>query len=295
MTNTVCAFDHFKEGVQRGNNKRGVGMRTLALLPQRLYPLTVNVVALQFDPAWEDKPANFAKVRGLLTATRPQPGSLVALPEMFATGFSMNATRIAELPGGPTWQFVSDIAREFQVCLVAGAAICGANGQAWNKALVFAPDGKFLACYAKMRLFSPGKEADHFLAGERPVVFSWDGCPVAPFICYDLRFPELFRAAAVQHRPELFIVIANWPEKRAQHWVRLLQARAVENQAFVLAVNRIGSDPYYTYAGRSLVIDPHGEILADAESAETCLSASLDLSVLRKYREGLPFLDDLRL
>jgi omega-amidase len=255
----------------------------------------VNVVALQFDVVWEDKPANFAKVSTLLTAARPLPRSLVALPEMFATGFSMNARGIAEIPGGPTEQFLSSVAHEFQVCLVAGAAMRGDDGQVRNKALVFSPDGKLRAFYAKMRLFSPGKEGDHYAAGKQPVVFSWDGCQVAPFICYDLRFPELFRAAAAQHRPELLIVIANWPEKRAHHWVRLLQARAVENQAFVLAVNRIGSDPYYTYAGRSLVIDPQGEILADAGNAETCLSASLDIAALRKYREGLPFLDDLRL
>ena len=255
----------------------------------------MNVVALQFDLAWEDKEANFSKVRDLLTTLRPPTGSLVALPEMFATGFSMNATRIAELPGGPTGHFLSGIAREFQVCLVAGAAVRGVDDRAHNRALVIAPDGKLLASYAKMRLFSPGKEGDYYAAGDQPVVFSWDGCQVAPFICYDLRFPELFRVAAAQHRPELLIVIANWPAKRVHHWVRLLQARAVENQAFVLAVNRIGSDPYYSYAGRSLMIDPQGEIFADAGNAETCLSARLDLSALREYREGLPFLDDLRL
>jgi omega-amidase len=270
-------------------------MRVLALFSRGHYPLTVHVVAVQFDLVWEDKPANFAKVRDLLRAAPPQPGALVALPEMFATGFSMNASRIAESPGGPTEQFLSDMARELQVCLVAGAAMRGADGRVRNKALVFSPDGRLLAFYAKMRLFSPGKEGDHYAAGEHPVVFSWAGCQVAPYVCYDLRFPELFRAAAARHRPELMIVIANWPEKRAPHWVRLLQARAVENQAFVLAVNRIGSDPYYTYVGRSLVIDPHGEILADAGTAETCLPATLDLSALKKYREGLPFLDDLRL
>lgn len=269
-------------------------LRTLALFPGRLYALRVNVAALQFNLAWEDKPANFAKVRNLLTSHRPPPGSLVALPEMFATGFSMNTAAIAELSDGPTSQVLSALAREFQVCLVAGAARRASDGKARNQALVFAPDGQLLAAYAKMRLFSPGKEADHYAAGEQPVVFSWGGCQVAPLICYDLRFPELFRAAAARHRPELFIVIANWPEKRTHHWVRLLQARAVENQAFVLAVNRIGSDPFNSYGGRSLVIDPQGEILADAGNAETCLQARLDLTGLREYRQGLPFLDDLR-
>ena len=117
---------------------------------------------------------------------------------------------------------------------------------------------------------------------------------VSPFICYDLRFPEIFRTAAASHRPELYVVIANWPEKRILHWVRLLQARAIENQAYVVGVNRIGTDPYYHYPGRSLILDPHGEIVADAGADEGVLRACLDLASLRKYREGLPFLKDMR-
>jgi predicted amidohydrolase len=109
-----------------------------------------------------------------------------------------------------------------------------------------------------------------------------------------LRFPELFRQAAASQRPELFLVIANWPEKRIAHWVRLLQARAIENQAYVAAANRIGTDPFYNYPGRSLIIDPSGEILADAGSGEGWIQADLDLAMLKKYREGLPFLADLK-
>ena len=259
-----------------------------------IYLLAVNVAALQMDLAWEDKPANFSKAREILAAATPQPGSLVALPEMFATGFSMNPARIAEPVGGPTGQFLSDLSREFQIYIVAGAAVRGTDGRPHNKALVFSSEGQPLAAYSKMRLFSPGQEGDHYAAGEESVVFSWHECRVAPFICYDLRFPELFRAVAARHRPELMVVIANWPERRAHHWVRLLQARAIENQAFVLAVNRIGSDPYFTYAGRSLVIDPQGEVIADAGTAAKCLQATLDLAALRSYRSGLCFLDDLR-
>ena len=101
-------------------------------------------------------------------------------------------------------------------------------------------------------------------------------------------------AAAAAHRPELFAVIANWPQKRIQHWIRLLQARAIENQACVVGVNRIGNDPYYAYGGHSLIIDPLGEILADAGTREGLIQAKLDLANLRKYREGLPFLADMR-
>ena len=254
----------------------------------------MNVIALQYDIAWEDKPANFAKIRKLLSEIVPAKGSLVALPEMFATGFSMKADTIAEEYGGPTEQFLADTAREFGVGLLAGAAMRGRDGRARNKALVFSPAGELLVFYAKMQPFTPGGEPEHYQAGQKPVAFRWEDCTVSPFICYDLRFPEVFRAAAAAHRPELFVLIANWPEKRIQHWVRLLHARAIENQAYVVGVNRLGSDPYYTYPGRSLVIDPQGEILADAGGREGLIRAQLDLAALRKYREGLPFLDDMK-
>jgi predicted amidohydrolase len=255
----------------------------------------MRVTALQFDIAWENKRTNFATVRRLLAESAPEKETLVVLPEMFATGFSMNTETIAEAYGGETEQFLAGAAREFGVWLVGGAAMHGRDGRARNKALVFSPAGELKAFYAKMYPFTPGGEAKHFAAGERPVVFRWSECAVSPFICYDLRFPEIFREAAAAHRPELFVVIASWPEKRIQHWMRLLQARAIENQAYVVGVNRIGTDPFYQYPGRSLIVDPQGEILADAGEHEGWISAELDLAALRKYRQGLPFLQDMRL
>jgi predicted amidohydrolase len=254
----------------------------------------MNVIAVQYDISWENKPANFAKVRSLLQHTAPARESLVVLPEMFATGFSMNTGAIAETYDQDTEKFLAATAKEFGVCIVGGAAMRGRDQKVRNKALVFSPSGELLAFYAKMRPFTPGGEANHFTAGEKPAVFNWAGWKVSPFICYDLRFPELFRKAAGTDRPELFVVIANWPDKRIHHWVRLLQARAIENQACVVGVNRIGSDPFYAYPGRSLMIDPQGEIIADAAGAEGCISADLQIEPLRKYRDGLPFLEDLK-
>lgn len=255
----------------------------------------MNLIALQLDIAWENKPVNFEKVRRLLAQASPEKDSLVVLPEMFATGFTMNVNTIAEPHGGETEQFLASAAKEFGIWLIAGAAMRGRDGKARNKALVFSPEGELIAFYAKMHPFTPGGEAEHYTAGDRPVAFRWGDCNVSPFVCYDLRFPEVFREAAAAHRPELFAVIANWPEKRIQHWICLLQARAIENQAYVVGVNRVGSDPYYTYPGRSLIVDPQGEIQADAGEREGFVLAKLDLANLRKYRDGLPFLADLHL
>jgi omega-amidase len=255
----------------------------------------MNVIALQFDIAWENKPANFATVRRLLNEAAPEKNSLVVLPEMFATGFSMNVDTIAEAYGGETEEFLASTAREFGVCLLAGAAMRGRDGRARNKALAFSPSGDLLAFYAKMRPFTPGGESDHYVAGTKPVAFAWNEWKISPFVCYDLRFPEIFRAAAAAHRPELFAVIANFPAKRIEHWVALLRARAIENQACVVGVNRIGTDPFYSYCGRSLICDPQGEVLADAGDKQGCIRAQLDLEGLRKYREGLPFLADMNI
>lgn len=254
----------------------------------------MNVIALQFDIAWENKPANFEKVRGLIAQAKPPRNSLVVLPEMFATGFSMNVDTIAEPGEGPTQQFLANTAKAFGVFLIAGAARRGHDGRARNQALAFSPEGELIGTYAKMHPFTPGGETDHYTAGEQPTVFQWGDCHVSPFVCYDLRFPESFREVAATHQPELFTVIANWPGKRIHHWVRLLQARAIENQTYVAGVNRVGSDPFYAYPGRSLIIDPQGEIITDAGDREGVIRAELDLAILRKYREGLPFLADLR-
>jgi omega-amidase len=271
------------------------------LLPRRLaktgdksYAERMNIVALQLDIVWENKPANFEKVRRLLGQSNVPADSLVVLPEMFATGFSMNVEVVAEAYEGQTERLLSEVAKEFGVYLVGGAAMRSKKGESRNKALILGPAGDLIGFYAKMRPFSVGGESDHYRAGEKPMVFRCGEWSVAPFICYDLRFPELFRCAALRHQPELYVVIANWPEKRITHWVRLLQARAIENQAYVVGVNRVGTDPSYSYNGRSVIVDYNGEIMADAGKVENVVQARLDLEPLRKYRQGLPFLQDLK-
>lgn len=253
----------------------------------------MKVHCCQLDIAWEDKRANYAKVRALVERTRPEAGDLLVLPEMFATGFTMNVAAAAEAPNSTTEQFVREIAQEHRICVLAGV-VTSANeaGKGLNQALAVAPDGGVLARYSKIHPFSLGGETKHYERGACIELFDWNGLKVAPFVCYDLRFPEIFRTA-VRRGAEMFVVIANWPSRRAQHWVTLLQARAIENLAYVVGVNRAGNDPKLPYPGRSLVVNPHGNILADAGDGERMVQAEIDRAVLTDWRRDFPALRDM--
>ena len=253
----------------------------------------MNLFCCQHDIVWEDKAANYAKVLALLRAASVPPGTLVLLPEMFACGFSMNVAAVAEEQGGATEQFLANTAREFGVHLLAGVVTRGAGGRGRNECVTFSPEGKLLARYCKMQPFTLGGETACYEAGARTVVFPCGEIAIAPFICYDLRFPEVARAAAAQ-RPHLMTFIANWPNTRLHHWWRLLQARAIENQCYVAGVNRIGNDPRFQHSGRTMIVDPHGEILADAENKECVIQAKIDPAWLAEYRKSFPALDDIR-
>ena len=251
----------------------------------------MNTHLVQIDSIWEDRPANHAKARKLIAVANPQPGSLIILPEMFSTGFSMNLPVTAEEEGGATEQFLREIAAEYQSCVIGGLVTPAAGGRGMNQALAIAPDGEILARYTKNHPFSMGGEEKVHVAGTSVSLFEWQGLKIAPLICYDLRFPELAREA-VRAGAEVLIYIAAWPVKRIQHWITLLQARAIENLCYVIGVNRCGTDPQFTYSGRSLVVDPHGIIITDAAEQERVVSAQLDPKVARDWRSQFPALKD---
>ncbi len=246
----------------------------------------------QFDIAWENKPENFSHVQSELAMLAPEPGSLIVLAEMFATGFSMNVPAIHEPGDGPTERFLADLARRFSVFVIGGVVSLGADGKGRNEAVVFNPSGERICRYAKIHPFALGKELESYSRGSALESFEWQGLKVTPFICYDLRFPEIFRSA-VRQGAEMFVVIANWPAKRVHHWTALLQARAIENLAYVVGVNRSGTDPQHAYTGRSLIVDPHGTILTDAGTAENIVSAEIDPAVVRHWRRDFPALQDM--
>jgi predicted amidohydrolase len=250
-----------------------------------------NLFAIQLDIEWEDKAANFRKVKALVEAAAPAAGSLVVLPEMFACGFSMNLARTRQGAEREDEAFLAALARKHGVFVAGGVVSGGAAEMGRNEAVVFSPEGQLIARYAKIHPFSLGGEAKAHEAGSEIVTFEWGGFVVAPFVCYDLRFPEIFRAAARQGA-NLFVVMALWPVKRQQHWLTLLPARAIENQAYVVGVNRVGRDPEFLYAGRSVVVDPQGVIIADAGEREHVIPAMLEPEVANSWRRDFPALRD---
>lgn len=252
-----------------------------------------QVVGVQLDIAWEDREENFRTVRTLLEKSPISPGSLIILPEMFSSGFSMNVSQIHEGEERKTAQFLAGLARDLESTVLGGLVTCAADGRGRNEAVVFQPDGEERVRYQKIHPFRYGGETDHYEPGQEIHTFAWAGFTVAPFICYDLRFPEVFRIGA--HRgANLCVIIANWPEAREDHWLTLLKARAIENQAYVIGVNRSGKDPRLAYSGRSQVIGPTGTVLVDAGSEEGVFTGELDREALLEYRSQFPALQDLR-
>ena len=252
----------------------------------------MNAICIQLDIVWADPRANRETVAGILASADIEPGDLVILPEMFSTGFSMDPVALAEPPDGPTAIFLAETARRFGVYLLGGMA--SRHGDTFrNEAVLLAPDGSVMGRYWKMHPFSPSGEGMHYTPGDKAVVIPLGEFQLSPGICYDLRFPELFRGATAAGA-NLIAVIANWPAKRADHWDCLLRARAIENQAYVAAVNRCGADPDHSYAGGSAIIDPQGNILARAGDDQCVIRAALDPEALRRWREQFPALRDIR-
>lgn len=253
----------------------------------------MQVIGCQLDVAWEDKPANFARTHTLLAGQTIAPGALIVLPEMFATGFSMHVDTIAEPTTGPTHQFLAELAHSRQCFVLGGVVTKAADGRGRNQALAFDPVGQEVCRYTKAHPFSFAGEDRHYEAGASISDFNWNDLRVAPTVCYDLRFPELYRHAT-RGGAHLLVVIANWPLPREAHWLALLRARAIENQAYVVGVNRAGSDPQAAYGGHSLIVGPRGETIAAAGSAAQTLTANLEREPLDDYRREFPALADLR-
>jgi omega-amidase len=253
----------------------------------------MRLLGLQYDIAWEDRAANVATVGRLTARAAPPPGSLIVLPEMAFTGFSMRVERVSEGADGQGARALADLARTWRSWVVGGLVTTDTDGRGRNEAALFGPDGAPLGRYAKMHPFTSAGEEQHYAAGGDVLVLPCGGFQVAPVVCYDLRFPEIFRTA-VRRGATLFVVIANWLEARHAHWSVLLQARAVENQAWVIGVNRVGRDPRHGYPGGSCLIDPAGRVVAQAGADEAVVEAEVRPESVAEVRGAFPVLRDLR-
>ena len=254
----------------------------------------MQVYAVQLNMAWEDKAANHRRVRELLAENPPEGGSLVVLPEMFETGFTMKASVAAQGADREGEALLKELAAKYDCAMLGGIASPGPDGTGKNEAVAFAPDGSELVRYQKQQPFTLSGEDKSYPAGEGYEIFEWQGVKVAPFICYDLRFPERFRPAALAGA-ELICVIACWPAKRSEHWVRLLQARAIENLACVVGVNRCGEEPGLVFDGRSSAFDHMGKSSFECDASEQVKSTNFDFDETRRWRSKFPALRDARI
>lgn len=214
----------------------------------------------------------------------------VLLPELGDTGFSCDLDKIVD---DQTLPWARRLAQRLGIWLQPGFAEYGPDGMGRNCAAIISPQGDVLGIYRKVHPFSFGREIDHYRGGEELVLRPCPRAVTCPMICYDLRFPELWRIAAGAGA-EVFTIGASWPSARQSHWRALLIARAIENQAYVVSVNRVGADPHLPYVGGSVIVSPTGEILAEAQDAPTILQAELDLDALHRWRNEFPALKDMR-
>jgi omega-amidase len=250
---------------------------------------------VQLDIAWEDKQANHARVREMIQQACPGRGDLIVLPELFDVGFTLNTT-IAIDHDETTLAFLRSLADETGCTVHGSRALPGPTPtHALNCATICQPDHADPVCeYAKIHPFSFGRESDAYTGGDTLTHYTWNRARVCPAVCYDLRFPELFRLGA-KAGAEVFVLGANWPSHRQQHWRTLSIARAIENQAFMIAVNRCGDDPHLPYAGGSIAIDPKGGILGELSDQQGVLSVEIDPSIARDWRATFPALRDIKL
>ncbi len=245
----------------------------------------LKVILLQQDLVWEDISANLALFENCIKQLS-EPVDLVVLPEMFSTGFTMQAEIFAEDMSGRTIQKMQEWAK------VTGAAICGSiiikEAQSFYNRFVWVEPNGNIEHYDKAHLFRMGEEEQHYTRGKKQILIHYKGWNIAPFVCYDLRFPVWLRKTA-SFNYDLLLMVANWPERRSKHWDLLLQARAIENQAYVVAVNRIGNDGKEIYHnGNSAAIDPLGNIICKIEHEAAIKEISLNMASLQTYKESFP-------
>jgi omega-amidase len=253
---------------------------------------TLTVTTIQPDLQWEDKAANLRRLEEKIDSIGVHT-ELVVLPEMFSTGFSMAPESLAEPMDGPTVDWMRTIAARKKIILT-GSLIIAEEGHYFNRLIWMLPNGQY-GYYDKRHRFAYAGENEHYTAGSRRLIASVKGWKVLLLVCYDLRFPVWSRQALTEPDLEydLIIYVANWPERRSLAWKTLLQARAIENQSYVVGVNRVGADGNLVmHSGDSMIIDPLGEILYHGAAKEEVFTQTLHKDKLEEIRQRFPFWKD---
>jgi predicted amidohydrolase len=249
----------------------------------------VRFIALQTDPVWQDAAENRRRIEGTLDASGFSEGDYAVLPEMCETGWTTDTRALSAITDSVEW--FSSIARARRIWIQAGFGEHRGAGRFANSVVVIGPDGVPRATYRKNFLFP--SERDSFEVGSRIALVDTGTAVVCPLICYDLRFPELWRIAA-RAGAEVFAVSSSWPRVRHEHWRALLVARAIENQACVIAANRCGRDPSSDYIGGSVAVNEQGVRLGEASDSVQCITLEYSAASVRAWREKFGALRDTR-
>lgn len=240
--------------------------------------------------------ANFSKLTAMLeeAVSQEQKPDVIMFPEMWNTGYALTEIHtIADRDGARTKAFLSDFSKKHGVNIIGGSIAELKSEKVLNTIYAFDREGNVAADYSKIHLFRLMDEEKYLAAGDKPGRLVIEGAQAGMMICYDIRFPELARKLALEGAKLLFVP-AEWPHPRLHHWRTLLTARAIENQMFVIACNRMGTSGSTQFFGHSIVLDPWGETIAEAGEEETIIYADIDLSLVDAVRSKIPVFEDRR-
>jgi omega-amidase len=253
-----------------------------------------KIACIQMDIAFGNPEQNYKKASRLIDQANANKPDIIVLPELWTTGYDLDNLNVtAEAEANKAKGFFMEAAVKYHSHFIGGSVANKTEAGIENTMLIFDKNGEQAGTYSKLHLFKLMDEHLYLAAGKEKGLFSLDGHKFAGLICYDIRFPEWVRAHALNDVEALFVV-AEWPIQRLEHWRALLIARAIENQCFVIACNRAGSDPNNKFAGHSMVIGPWGDVLAEGEEGEEILFAEIDLNEVKDARSRIPIFTDRR-
>ncbi|MGP8214825.1 MAG: amidohydrolase [Bacteroidia bacterium] len=247
----------------------------------------IRVTIVQTSLHWEDIDANLAMFSKTLSGIVPSSTDLIALPEMFTTGFTMKAASLAEDMNGKAVKWMQKTAAQLR-CVITGSLVIKDNHNCYNRLVWMRPDGTY-ETYDKRHLFRMGEENNNYTSGKGSIIVELKGWKICPLVCYDLRFPVWSRNTQAGNY-DCLIYIANWPDVRSYSWRQLLIARAIENQAYVIGVNRIGIDGNdMAHSGYSAAIDPKGQIISAIKPGKPVIeTVTLSWKALEDFRKVFP-------